>query len=130
MKLYAVFLKDHGRKPDRDMVLVKEGFSWPAFLMPPLWALWSRMWWEALALFAVIALFAWGLEAGGVPEHLSQVSMLALVIAIGMIGNDLKRWSLSQRGFSEVATIGAKNADEAERRFLQDATLDADGIYP
>ncbi|MBI2584926.1 MAG: DUF2628 domain-containing protein, partial [Rhodospirillales bacterium] len=33
MRLYSVHLRRHGLDPDRDLVLVKEGFSWPAFLL-------------------------------------------------------------------------------------------------
>ena len=33
MRLYSVHLRRHGLDPDRDIVLVKEGFSWPAFFI-------------------------------------------------------------------------------------------------
>lgn len=130
MKLYAVFLRDHGRDPARDMVLVKDGFSWPAFFFTALWALWSRMWWIAAAVFAVLGLATWGLEAAAIPEDISQIAVLALCATIGMIGNDIRRWHLANQGYSEVAMIGAKNADEAERRFLNEADASRDGIYP
>ncbi len=130
MKLYAVFLKDHARNPARDMILVKDGFSWPAFFFTVIWALCKRMWWIAAALFAVIGLVAWTLEAVETPGSISQIMILAVCATIGMAGNDIRRWHLANLGYSEVAVIGAKNIDDAERRFLNEADAGRDGIYP
>ena len=63
MRVYTVHLRRHGLMPERDLVLVREGFSWWAFLFTSLWALWHRMWWEALGLFAIV------LGAGFVAEY-------------------------------------------------------------
>jgi len=38
MKQYKVFTRS------ASMVLVKQGSSWPAFLLPPIWALSKRLW--------------------------------------------------------------------------------------
>ena len=50
MKVYTVHLRRHGLDLERDIVLVCEGFSWPAFILSLVWALWNRMWWVALGL--------------------------------------------------------------------------------
>ena len=42
------------RHPDDLYVLVKEGFSWPAFFFGPLWALSHRMWVVSALLFAAL----------------------------------------------------------------------------
>ena len=34
-------------------VLVRDGFSFLAFLLPPLWLLWHRLWIEAALVFAL-----------------------------------------------------------------------------
>ena len=130
MKLYAVFLKDHGRNPARDMILVKEGFSWPAFFFTVIWALWKRMWWIAAAFVAVLGLAAWVLEMAQMSESIRQIVMLAVCATIGMVANDIRRWHLANLGYAEVAMIGAKNIDDAERRFLDEADASRDGIYP
>lgn len=130
MTLYAVFLKDHGRNPDRDLVLVKDGFNWGAFLFTVLWAAWSRMWWIAAALFAILTLSGWVLHTAHVSDDVRQIGAVALAAIVGMVGNDLRRWFLERDGYTEVAVIGAKNADEAEQRFLRAADIDGDRIYP
>ena len=40
----------------RDLAFVRDGFSFLAFLLPPLWLLWHRLWIEAVLAFAVLML--------------------------------------------------------------------------
>lgn len=130
MKLYSVYLRDHGRKPLSDLILVKEGFSWPAFVFTFMWALWTRMWLPTVALFAVIVLSGWGMRYLGLGETAQSVLSLAVAIAVGLIGNDLRRWWLDRQGYYEVAVVTGNNAEEATRRFLDNADIARDGIYP
>ena len=52
MNTYTVHLRRHGLDPERDVVLVKEGFSWPAFFLSFLWALWHQLWLAAALILA------------------------------------------------------------------------------
>lgn len=130
MRLYSVYLRNHGRDPERDMIFIKDGFSWPAFLFTFLWALCVRAWWVALGLFAVVILSGLLLNRIGVGEHIQTTLMLALAVGIGVVANGLRRWTLEQAGFSEVAVVAANNQTEAERRFLEDAEITPGAIYP
>lgn len=130
MRLYSVYLRDHGRGPMENLVLVKEGFSWPAFVFTFMWALWSRMWLSAIILFSVIALTGWGVRYLGFGENIEGLVSLAIGLCLGLIGNDLKRWWLGHQGFQEVAIVSGKNVEEATRRFLDNADVARDGIYP
>lgn len=130
MRLYSVYLRDHGRDPAGGLVLVKEGFSWPAFLFTFVWALASRMWWVAMGLFAMIVIVGWGVAHLGLGETIDGGASLLLALAIGLVGNDLRRASLDRQGFQEVAVVSGRNSDDALRRFLDDADVSADGIYP
>ena len=43
----ATIYPAHGRgrgRDDEDVVLIKDGFSWPAFFFSLIWALWHRLW--------------------------------------------------------------------------------------
>ena len=52
MRAYTI----HAR-PAGEAVLVREGFSWGALLLPTLWFLWNRMWLVAFAhLLLAVAL--------------------------------------------------------------------------
>ena len=119
MRIDTVHLRHGGLDPDRDLVLVKEGFSWPAAIFSVLWALWNRLW-AASALFlgldvALQAGLAW-IEAS---ETVAFVLTLALAVAFGMVGNDLRRAALRRRGFAEVAVAAGADRLEAERRFVE-----------
>ena len=43
-----------------EVVAVKHGFSWGAALVPILWALYYRMWWEALVLVGLALVWSHG----------------------------------------------------------------------
>ena len=118
MNLYAVHLRRHGLDPDLDVVLVKEGFSWPAFLLSFLWALWRRLW-----LAAALFLTALGAVNLGIylfrPDPVSQgILSLGLAVIFGYVANDLRQHKLADQGFALAAVVNGKDSDQAYRRFL------------
>jgi len=130
MRLYSVYLRNHGRMPEDDLVLVKEGFSWPGFFFTFVWAFWTRMWLPAIVIFTVIALTGFGVQKLGLGEDLEALASLLMALSVGLVGNDVRRWWLDQKGYSEVAVVSGKSVEEAERRFLDAADIDRTGIYP
>jgi hypothetical protein len=121
MRLYTVHIRRPSRDPDRDVILVREGFSWGAFLFTALWALWRRMW---LAAFLIVL---GGLVLDSVVElaELDPVSEAVLTLAyqlyIGFAANDWRRRTLARRGFEEIAVVGAADIGDAERRYFDQA---------
>ncbi|MBL4690914.1 MAG: DUF2628 domain-containing protein [Rhodospirillales bacterium] len=118
MNLYAVYLRRHGLDPDRDVVLIKEGFSWPAFSLSFVWALWNRLWLVAagfLAAQGVVGLAITLLR----PDPLSQVFLsLGLAVIFGLLANDLRQSNLAGRSFVLTAVTSGKDSEAAYRRFL------------
>ena len=55
MRIFTVHLRRHGLDPDHDLIVVKEGFSWPAFFLTGFWALCQRLWLAAALMFAAVA---------------------------------------------------------------------------
>ena len=43
MRVYSVHIRRHGLDYDRDIAVVKEGFSWPALCFGALWALYMHV---------------------------------------------------------------------------------------
>ncbi len=99
-------------------VLVKEGFSWPAFLFTGFWALWKRMWLGAAILFAVTFGAALVAAALGVGAEARPAVSLGVGALVGYSANDLLRWTLARRGYAEVAVVGGAREDDALRRYL------------
>ena len=122
MRIYSVHIQrtghNKGRDPDRGLVLVKEGFSWPAFLFSGLWALWHRMWlWATIIIAANVALNLVLQHLGG--DSVTQgIISFGIAVIIGMIANDLRRRSLAYKDYREFGVVAADNLPAAECRFF------------
>lgn len=96
------------------IVLLRDEFSWPAFLFGPFWLLWRRAW-LAAALWT-LALLAAGLI--GVTLHASKGITTYVGLAMGAIlgfeGVRLVAWTLARRGYTESGVILGDDIDEAE----------------
>ncbi len=117
MRVYTVHLRRQGLDPDQDIILVKEGFCWPALLFSVLWALWCRLWWVALGLLAAEVALASAVAQIGLDPLSEAAISLGFAAIIGFVANDLKRWTLRRQGFAEVAVVTAEGMEAAERRF-------------
>ncbi len=130
MKIYTVHLRRHGLDPDRDLLVVKEGFSWPAFFLSFLWALWHRLW----VLAGVIFLVSTAIGLSGLKLQLDPLSQSALSLGlaaiVGYLGNDLRRRRLERLGFALADVSSGDAADAALRRYLDAEPALAADIKP
>ncbi|MCC7016258.1 MAG: DUF2628 domain-containing protein [Rhodospirillales bacterium] len=121
MRIYTAYVRHGGLDPDRDVALVKEGFSWPAFFFGVLWALAQRLWLAALVLALAFA----GIEAFARFAGLDPVTGAALILGLsagfGWLGNDLRRKKLEREGFVFQGVAAGENRDSALGRFLDGA---------
>ncbi|MER2604490.1 MAG: DUF2628 domain-containing protein [Siculibacillus sp.] len=98
------------------LVLLREGWSWPAFLVPFVWAPWNRLWLVFLGwLAATVAIQGLDHWAGG---SVGAIVSFAFMFWFALEANELRRWTLERRGFALVGLIEAGDAVEAEARFL------------
>lgn len=118
MKVYTVHIRRHGLDIDQDLVLIKEGFSFWAFLLNLVWALWNKLWWVALGigfLSIFLNILTWALAV----DPVSSVAIsIGSAFLIGLIANDLHRWTLDQRGYANFGVITGETEDAALSRFL------------
>jgi hypothetical protein len=119
MKLYTVLERTTPTGDDPDLVLVKEGFNWPAFLVPLLWLIVRGQWLGLIAYFAASGLIgAIGSLLGLVPAaQLALAVMLALLV--GAEANDWRRWRLAARGYELRGVVAGRNMAEAEERWIR-----------
>jgi hypothetical protein len=121
MRLYTVHVLPGDPDPGETIVLVEEGFCWPAFLLSPLWALWHRLWLVALLLLAVGAAVSGAAYLLG-PDPISHgAASLGTAVLIGYFANDLRRWTLERRGYRLDKVVSGAGADEALGRYLDRA---------
>ncbi|ESX49537.1 hypothetical protein X727_27300 [Mesorhizobium sp. L103C119B0] len=129
MAIYVV-MEPPGRTEAADAtVLVRDGFSWLAFLVAPLWLAWHRLWIEAALAFVAMGLISvlgqWlGLDWAG-----SALSLL-VSLYIGLEGQGLRIAALRRRGWHEWGVVEADNPDDADIRQTLDAEALADEPAP
>lgn len=128
MGVFTIFLKQsaadtlsaHRALPSLDALtdakILREGFSWPAFIFGPFWLLWHRLWLGLVAYIGIIAVF------GGVSSLLSFGSFNWLVflthMLLGFEAERLREAKFSRTGFQLVDIVAANGMDEAARRFF------------
>ncbi|RUM98573.1 DUF2628 domain-containing protein [Pseudaminobacter arsenicus] len=119
-----VVMEPPGRSADApaDAKLVRDGFSLIAFLVPPLWLIWHRLWIEAaLAFAAALILTALG-EVAGFGLAGSLLSLL-VSLYVGLEGPALRLAAYRRRGWREWGVVDADTASDAEMRYLGEADL-------
>lgn len=118
MRIWSVAVRGNGRL-EPDIVLVKEGFAWPAFLFGPLWFLWHRLWLALLGYLATNVVLAAALALFGANPAQQLLAGVAFALLVGWHGNDLRRWTLLRRGYRLVELVVARDEGEAEKRTLE-----------
>ena len=108
MRLYTALLK-----ADAEPVLVREGFSWGALILGPVWLAAHRAW-----IAAAISLAAFVLIAALAAQPAGAILAAGLAVILGFIGHDLRRWALESRGYLLVHVLAAGNHDDALSRLL------------
>jgi hypothetical protein len=119
MSIYSVHVRPSPEQPDPDgFVFVRDGFSFWAFLLGPLWMLGYRLWLELLAYLAVAGSLAGVLYLLGASSTVRAAAGLLLALLIGFEAATLRRFSLRRRGWSDLGIVVADDLEAAERRFF------------
>ena len=115
-RLYTVHLLEDAS--DDGLVLVKEGFCWPAFLIAIPWALFHRMWWVAGAFMVLQIAMAIVFKVTALAEAGQGIASFAFALAIGFAADELRRNALTRHGYSLEDVVAEQNTDRATQRFL------------
>lgn len=89
----------------RDAVLVKQGFSWPAFFLGTLWAAVKRLWWPVFPVLCLLEVLLWFLSGYAAAQGAVGLTLLALAGRLayawgcGCLGNRWWRDQLLRRGY-------------------------------
>jgi hypothetical protein len=118
MRLYTVHIRPVAGDDDPDVVFVPEGFSWLAFALAPLYALWHREWLGLAVYLAVAVGLAFPLQAIGMSEAAQAMANVALSLIVGWHAGDWRRWRLGRRGYRLATLVAGRRAADAEYRFF------------
>ncbi|SLN18433.1 DUF2628 domain-containing protein [Oceanibacterium hippocampi] len=122
MRIYTAHYRP-GRPLDGDgLVLVREGFAWWALLVPPLWALYHRLWLVALLFVILSSALSLAVPLLHLDTNGASLAMLGLNLLFAMSANDLRRWTLGRRGYRELGVVGGRDIGAAEQRLIDLST--------
>jgi Protein of unknown function (DUF2628) len=122
MSVYTVYqppLRPADSSPATDrFVFVRDGFSWWAFLLTPLWMLRHRLWLVLTVYVLALAGIDAALRALGASALTLMVVGALVSLFVGLEAGTLRRLTLSGRGWRNIGVVGGHDAEEAERRFF------------
>jgi hypothetical protein len=99
-------------------VFVRDGFSFWAFVLGPVWLLYRRLWLAFagyLVLSIVVEVVLTLLHAGAGTRF---AVMAVIAVLIGLEAASLQRWTLSRRKWRALDVVVADDEEAAERRFF------------
>lgn len=104
-------------EPADDLVFIREGFSWAAFFLPPIWTLRHGLWLATALWFAVeIGISLLGARFGGA---VGWPLWLGFALWFGLEARNFRRAKLSRRGWETVGIVDARRLVDSERCFFE-----------
>ena len=103
---------------EREFIVIKEGFSWPAFVFTALWAAWNRMWLVFVLLLATGVALQFALTLLDADKIATLSISLGYALLVGYGANDWWRWSLARRGTAQMGIVAAINSETALHRYI------------
>jgi hypothetical protein len=99
-------------------VFVRDGFSFWAFLVAPLWMLRHGMWLVLASYLVVVAALEVPIATFGGSRASVAVIALFISLLVGLEASTLRRLSLRRRGWTNVGVVSGDDIEGAERRFF------------
>ncbi len=123
MKVFTVYAPpDTGADPAGDalrMAFIKDGFCWPALVVPLLWLLWHRMWLTLLGWLGAAAAIALVTATVSWAEPFATPAALLFAFWFALEANGLRRWTLERHGWRFAGLASGRNRFECEHGFFQ-----------
>ena len=122
MSIYTVHAppaKSDQTAPDPErFVFVRDGFSFWAFLLGPLWMLWHGLWLVLVGYLVLAAALQFGLRAAGAHSGLAFAAGALLALLVGFEAATLRRLTLARRRWKNIGIVVGDDLESAERRFF------------
>jgi hypothetical protein len=121
MSVYTAHARrDESDRPSPDgIVFVRDGFSFWAFLLGPLWLIWHQLWLVLLGYLVVNGALEVLMSALRIGTGFRLLAMLALAVLMGLEGPSLRRWTLSRRNWRQLDVVVGEDVEAVEHRFFQ-----------
>lgn len=116
--IYTVHEKLDVKEPTDRVLLVREGFSFWAFVFTILWLLMHRCWIVGVIYLALAIIIEQGGSALGLGTYTIAAMQLGLQIWVGCVAHDAQRAALARRGYREIDVVCGESLALAERRYF------------
>jgi hypothetical protein len=121
VKTYLVFVPQaENRTPEEAerVVFLREKFSWPAFVLGPLWLVWNRLWLGLAFWLAAVALIGAAVSALKLESFIATLVLAVPSLILAFEATLLRQHKLVASGFREAGVVIADDIEGAERRFF------------
>ncbi|TCQ81783.1 uncharacterized protein DUF2628 [Ochrobactrum sp. BH3] len=122
-----VVLEPAGTQSSEKAVFVRDGFYTLALILPVVWLLLQRLWFEAIAALGVTILLGVAGSALGISNAVPLITLL-FSLFVALEGANWKITKLKRQGYVEKATIDASDLEEAEIRYFYSLEEAADPV--
>lgn len=129
MAIYTI----HARGPEldatRDALVLRDGFSWGAFWLGPIWLLRHGLY--GTCVLWVLALVIVSIAAGTIlSPGAAGGAVLAIQVLLGLEADHLRQAKLARKGYLLVDIVAARTLDEAEVMFFRRQGTASPGALP
>ena len=125
MKLFNIYLKKSDNQTIEDLVVIKDGFSFPAFWFSIFWFLQHRMWKECLGLVLISSIFISVLHnKGWFGSFDTLIIVSGFLLIVGLNANYWYEQHLLAQQYQFVGCVFGENKDEAKLRFISNCFKD------
>jgi hypothetical protein len=97
---------------------VRDGFSWWAFLLAPLWMLRHRMWLVLIGYVVIAGAIEVPVKLSGASGFAASMIGLLLGLLVGLEAGTLRRFTLNRGGWKNLGVVSGDDIEDAERRFF------------
>ncbi|MEN3929640.1 DUF2628 domain-containing protein [Microvirga sp. W0021] len=122
MKSYTVHFPKGCTEPNADAltgaVLIRDGFSWGAFIFGPFWLLWNRLWLTGIIMLVVLITVSTLADMLEFEPITWGIADFLIMLLIGFEANSLKRWTYERRGQPVAGIVTGHDEIEAEAKMI------------
>lgn len=112
-----VVLEPNDSKDAEKAVFVRDGFHVLALVLPFVWLLTQRLWFEGFAVLGITILLGFAGAYFGIADAVPLLTLLVSLF-VALEGVNWKIAKLRRQGFVEKAVIDASDLEEAEIRYF------------
>lgn len=114
--IYTVHVNPNRKESSERVELVREGFSFWAFLLNGFWLLYHKLW---IPFFIYLALTVYIVEGGarmGLNEATITLLQIGLQLLLAHSARDIQRWGLERRGYAMQGVVIGESELRASQR--------------